>query len=173
MLVIVPPALVMTSIFATIVIVLLIFHAIMSHILPLVSSYIPSSQAAQLLSSSDALYVYSRTILTAQIQALLDACSATQIFPRYAMKANHNADVMRMITDYGIDIDASSTAEAEHAMALGIAANRIQITSQQRDGDRTIAAIAAGCRYVACSLHQLEQYCVAFPGSNVGVRINP
>ncbi len=155
--------------------------------LQLVSSYITPSLAAQLLASpeknmegttdvhmaADAKYVYSRTILTAQIAALRNACSAAHIYPRYAMKANHNAEIMRVITAQGVDIDASSTAEAEHAMALGIAAERIQITSQQRDGERTVAAVQAGCRYVACSLHQLEQYCAAFPGSNVGVRINP
>lgn len=155
--------------------------------LPLISSHITPSLAAQLLASpeknmegasdvhmtTDAKYVYSRTILTAQIMALRNACSATHIFPRYAMKANHNAEIMRMITDHSIDIDASSTAEAEHAMSLGIAADRIQITSQQRDSERTVAAVQAGCRFVACSLYQLEQYCAAFPGSSVGVRINP
>ena len=123
--------------------------------------------------TTDAKYVYSHSILTAQIAALRNACSAAHICPRYAMKANHNAEIMRVIKDHGIDIDASSTAEAEHAMSLGIAAERIQITSQQRDGERTVAAVQAGCRFVACSLHQLEKYCAAFPGSSVGVRINP
>jgi diaminopimelate decarboxylase len=159
----------------------------MQTVIPSISSHITPSLAAQLLvapeknmegdltagKTTDAKYVYSRSILTAQVEALRNACSAAHIFPRYAMKANHNADIMRAITGHGIDIDASSTAEAEHAMALGVAVNRIQITSQQWDGERTIAAIQAGCRFVACSEYQLQEFCRAFPGGNVGVRINP
>lgn len=62
--------------------------------------------------------------------------------------------------------------KAERAMQAGISPERISITSQEVPKDLP-GLIEKGVLFNACSLHQLNEYGRQFPGSHVGVRINP
>ena len=56
-------------------------------------------------------------------------------------------------------------------MRAGFAPDQIQLTSQM-PSHRLAEFVANGVRYNACSLHQLESYGRAAPGSEVSVRMN-
>lgn len=118
------------------------------------------------------VFVYSLREIDRQIDALLSLKMPFGYTPRYAMKANHHPDIVRHITSRGLGIDASSSYEAEAAIKIGVPAESIAITSQQ-SAHNLAELIEIGVGYNATSLHQLELYARQFPGTKVGVRINP
>jgi diaminopimelate decarboxylase len=118
------------------------------------------------------VYVYDQHTLEAQAQALLNFPNAYGLTARYAMKALPSAAVIRLFSDAGLHIDASSGFEAERAMRAGVPASHIQLTAQQMPADLG-DLVGQGVLFNACSLHQLDTYGRLFRGSEVGVRINP
>ena len=118
------------------------------------------------------VFVYDETALRARAAELKAFGNAFGLTVRYAMKALPAAAVLQVLTNAGLDIDASSGFEAERALLAGVAPERIQITAQQLP-DNLQALVDQGVRFNACSLHQLQQYCALYPGGEVSVRINP
>jgi diaminopimelate decarboxylase len=117
-------------------------------------------------------YVYDRASLDAAAARALAFPHAFGLTVRYAMKANPNAAILRRFLELGLHVDASSDYEVERALRAGAAPDRIQLTSQVPS--RSLRAfVERGVLYNACSLHQLEAYGAAFPGSDVCVRMNP
>jgi diaminopimelate decarboxylase len=88
------------------------------------------------------------------------------------MKANPLAAILRLLSEQGVHIDASSGYEAWRAMRAGISAEHIMITSQQLPNDLN-ALVEQGVRFNATSLHQLETYGRLFPNTEVSIRLNP
>lgn len=123
------------------------------------------------------LFVYSKREIK---RAAQDILLASRQLPyggtiRYAMKANPHTEVLQLLHEEGIHIDASSSYEAEKALEAGIPGENILLTSQQLppNGDRFKALVEKGVQFTATSLHQLREYCQLFPNSTVSVRINP
>lgn len=94
---------------------------------------------------------------------------------KFAVKANPHPEVITLFRDAGIGIDASSYYEAKLALSLGVPGEQISLTSQELppDDESFIFCVQSGIHFNATSLHQLSEFCRLFPGTNVGVRINP
>lgn len=118
------------------------------------------------------LYVYSLSDIDKQINALAYLKLPFGYTPRYAMKANSNPDIVRHIISRDVGIDASSSYEAQQAIEFGVEPSVISLTSQQ-SAHNLKELVAAGIKYNATSMHQLKLYGHEFPGTSVGVRINP
>lgn len=118
------------------------------------------------------VYVYDQKTLEAQAQAVLDFPSAFGVTARFAMKALPNAAVIRILTQKGLHIDASSGYEVERAMRAGVPASHIQLTAQEVP-ENLKDLVNRGVIFNACSLNQLKRYGDLFPGKTVSVRINP
>lgn len=118
------------------------------------------------------VFVYSEKILKAQGEKALLFVAPYGLTVRYAMKANPNRAIIRVFNGMGIKIDASSGFEAERAIIAGVKPEDISITAQEIPKN-IIELIQKGVWFNACSLHQLETFGALFPGSEVGVRINP
>jgi diaminopimelate decarboxylase len=119
------------------------------------------------------VYVYSRAALRAQAAKALSFGGPFGLTVRYAVKANPHREVLRVFLDMGLSFDASSEFEATHLLAAGIPASRVALNSQQLPGNLTDVVQRQGVFFTATSLHQLEEYGRALPGTNVGVRLNP
>ncbi len=91
---------------------------------------------------------------------------------RYAMKANPLGALLQLLHRQGIAIDACSGYEAMRAINAGIPAESIQITGQQWPHNLS-DLIARGVKFCACSLFQLQKFGELFPGTDVGIRLNP
>lgn len=118
------------------------------------------------------LFVYSRDVLTRQVQAITRVPAPHGLTVRYAMKANPHPEILGALRGQGIKIDASSGYEAEVALKSGYNPEDILITSQQLPGNlKTL--IHKGVQYNATSLHQLDAYGKMAPGTSVGIRLNP
>lgn len=118
------------------------------------------------------VFVYSEKILKEQAAEALNFTAPYGLTVRYAMKANPNRAIVRVFTDMGIKIDASSGFEAERAIIAGVNPADISITAQEVP--KNLAnLVKKGVWFNACSLHQLETFGKLFAGQEVGVRINP
>lgn len=72
------------------------------------------------------------------------------------MKANSNANILRIFKNMGIGIDASSEYEAYRAIAAGVASEDIQISGQELS-ENLRKLLDTRVFFVATSLRQLEE----------------
>lgn len=115
-------------------------------------------------------YVYSQKLLEQQANKALAFPNEFGLIVRYAMKANSNVNILKIFHNKGISIDASSTYEVERAVNAGVPLSNISLTSQQVPKGYNSGH---GACFNACSLNQLKFHGLAYPRSNVGIRINP
>ena len=118
------------------------------------------------------VYIYSENELRERAQEFLDFPSAFGHTVRYAMKANPQKNILKLFSDMWLSIDASSSFEAIRAIAAGVPAEKIQISSQEL-GEDMKELTKKWVFFVATSLHQLETFGKLFPGKSCGIRINP
>lgn len=137
------------------------------------TNFLSAEQARELVEQHGTpLFVYSSAALRAQAQAMLGVAAPAGLTVRYAMKANPHLDILQVLREQGIKIDASSGYEAETALSAGFEPGDILLTSQQL-AHNLQDLVSKGLMFNATSLRQLEAYGQAFPGSKVGVRLNP
>lgn len=118
------------------------------------------------------VYVYDQAALEANAAAVLAFPNAFGLTARYAMKAAPNAAILKVFAAAGLHIDASSGHEVHRAMAAGIAAEKISLSTQELPVDLG-DLLELGIQFNACSLAQLERLGKLCPGTTVGIRINP
>ena len=119
-------------------------------------------------------YVYDEATLRDTANHVLAFPNAFGLTARYAMKACPNANILSLFSSMGLKIDASSIHEANRAVAAGIPASDISLSTQEFPDDAAlIALVEQGMSVNACSLYQLERYGKLFGGKEVGLRFNP
>ena len=121
------------------------------------------------------VYVYDEAGLKRQAEAALAFPNAYGLTVRFAMKALPNAAVLQTFDRLGLHIDASSGYEVRRAVAAGVAAEKISLSSQECPDDLD-ELLALGIKFNACSLRQLTRYGELRPGARgeqLGVRFNP
>ena len=120
-------------------------------------------------------YVYDEATLKRQALSALDFPHAYGLTVRFAMKALPNAAVLQTFDRLGLHVDASSGFEVRRAIAAGVAAERISLSSQEIPIDLD-ELLALGIKFNACSLQQLRRYGELRKGARgvqLGVRFNP
>jgi len=118
------------------------------------------------------VYIYSEQELAGRADEFLSFPNAYGLTVRYAMKANSNRNILKLFHDKWLYIDASSSYEAERAIAAWVVPSKIQISSQELSSSFT-NLVNAWIYFVASSLHQLEEYGKSFPGWELWIRLNP
>jgi diaminopimelate decarboxylase len=121
------------------------------------------------------LYVYDLARVGAKVTGLRQALERTGLRHevRFALKANHNREVLEAIRACGAGIDACSPAEVELALQAGFTAERVSFTGTNlTDGDLD-RILATGAHINVDLLSQLRRYGRKAPGTAVGIRINP
>ncbi|WCL50884.1 diaminopimelate decarboxylase [Leptospira sp. GIMC2001] len=118
------------------------------------------------------IFIYSQKELEKRCDEALAFPNAYGLSVRYAMKANPNANILKIMRKKGIGIDASSEYEVFRALKAGFLPHEIMLTSQEEAKDLK-SIIESGVLFNACSLKQLENYGKLFPGTKISVRFNP
>jgi diaminopimelate decarboxylase len=137
------------------------------------TSFLDRQQALRLTQEHGSpLFVYAKPKLIKQAQAMLRVPAPFGLTIRYAMKANPHPGILQTFYEAGVKIDASSAYEITLAREQGFEPQDILLTSQQLAVNLE-ELVATGVQFNATSLHQLEQYAKLFPGTSVGVRLNP
>src|SRR5688572_1656367 len=81
------------------------------------------------------LYVYDAAALRTQIENVKRAFSGLPFQPFYAMKANGNLSILRMVREHGFGCDAVSPGEIYLARAAGFARESIWFTCSNVSDD--------------------------------------
>ena len=87
------------------------------------------------IASGTPLYAYSMEKLNENADACLAFPNAYGLTVRYAMKASPNGSILKLFHKKGIHIDASSGFEVRRAMANGIPAENISLSTQELPED--------------------------------------
>ncbi|HTS19536.1 MAG TPA: diaminopimelate decarboxylase [Verrucomicrobiae bacterium] len=117
-------------------------------------------------------FVYDQQTLQRQARLVLGFPNAFGLTARYAMKACPTSAVLKVFTDAGLHIDASSGYEVERALRAGVSPERIQLTAQELPANLP-ALIGRGVLFNACSVAQIHVFGARFPGRPLSIRINP
>jgi diaminopimelate decarboxylase len=124
-------------------------------------------------------YLYDEQVIIDKCRNLLSMPNAYGLKVRYAMKANSNKSILKLISAQGLKIDASSMNEARRANMAGIAYEDIILTTQEAPLDQEMRALnemmSQGLKYNVCSLRQLRNIgdFAAENKINLAIRIHP
>jgi diaminopimelate decarboxylase len=103
--------------------------------------------------------MYDENTLIEKCQSALSMPNAFGINVRYAMKANSNKTLLKIISRRGISIDASSLNEVRRAVIAGVSLKKIMLTTQEvpenKERKDLEQMILNGLKYNVCSLRQL------------------
>jgi len=125
------------------------------------------------------VYVYDEALILERCRECVELPQAYGLIVRYAMKANSNRTLLKLITDAGLHLDASSLNEVLRAGLAGVPYEKIMLTTQESysntERKKLEELLKSGLRYNACSLYQLKLI-GDFAAKNkidVGIRIHP
>ena len=125
------------------------------------------------------VYVYDEGVIREKCRECLEMPSAYGLTVRYAMKANSNRALLRLITGAGLRLDASSLNEAARAHLAGTPYGDIMLTTQEvYEGEARAMLeelLRKGLNYNVCSLRQLRLIAdfAAANGIDPGIRVHP
>jgi len=123
-------------------------------------------------------YVYNADVIRRQFRELDEALAAVPRRICFAVKANSNLGVLRVLRDLGAGADIVSEGEMARALAAGFSSDRIVFSGVGKREDELRAAIAAGIGHVNVeSMAELELLArlATDAGTPVplGIRVNP
>lgn len=119
------------------------------------------------------LYVYNGNMIVKRYQELYQHINYPYLKIFYAMKANYNPEILRLLENIGARIDAVSPGDVILAMKCGFSADRILYTANNITTDEMRQVAETGVAFNIGSLSELERYGKVFPGNQVCLRINP
>lgn len=125
-------------------------------------------------------YLYDESVIIQNCQKFTNMPNAFGLVPSYAMKANSNLTILKIITGQGFHIDASSLNEAIKAHKYAsVPYKNIELTSQEVHSglelDQLKKMISKGMTYTLCSVQQLLSVvsCLSELKKPVSLRIHP
>jgi diaminopimelate decarboxylase/aspartate kinase len=118
-------------------------------------------------------YVYDTATLQAQARALRALQSLDRV--HYALKANSNPEVLRVLAAEGMAFECVSRAEVEHVLDAvpGLKATEILFTPNFAPRAEYVWAVGAGVRLTLDNLHPLREWPEVFAGRDLFVRLDP
>lgn len=116
------------------------------------------------------LVVYSEAVIRERCRVLKKAFPSSHL--NYAMKANYNPALLKIVRSEGFGIDAVSPNEVELALRVGFAPEKIFYVENNMTDEDMYEAVFQGVNLVIGSLSRLEKYARHYPNTNIGIRIN-
>lgn len=119
------------------------------------------------------LYVYEEEVLRERCREVRTLLALKTYHPQYSAKANSNIELLKIIREEGLDVDAMSPGEVVQERAAGFEADQIMYCSgNMSEAEMRYAHDHAGI-LILDSLSQADRYGTLFPGSEMGIRVNP
>jgi diaminopimelate decarboxylase len=119
------------------------------------------------------LYVYNENILRERCRELKGLISYKNFKVNFSPKANGNLELLKIIREEGLRVDAMSPGEIYVNMLAGYKPKEIFFIPNNVGEDEFIYAIHAGVKISVDSLSQLEMYGRLNPGGEIAFRLNP
>jgi diaminopimelate decarboxylase/aspartate kinase len=126
----------------------------------------------QLATQHDCAYVYDPSVIAARLSALRNLSAIDRVL--YAMKANPNAEILRLLAAAGTGFECVSRGEIEHLLATvpGIERERILFTPNFAGRDEYQWALEAGITLTLDNLYTLREWGPMFRERSVFIRID-
>ncbi|MCZ6749964.1 MAG: diaminopimelate decarboxylase [SAR324 cluster bacterium] len=119
------------------------------------------------------LYVYEEEVIRAQCRLFRESFAEVEPDIHYALKANPNPSLLRILKDEGMGIDAVSPLEVRLCLELGFLPGQIIFSGNNTTQEEQRFCLERGVPINVGSLSELERYGRLSPGGSVAVRINP
>ena len=119
------------------------------------------------------LYVYEESVLRSQFRELSAGFPRGLLEIHYAMKANSNPSLLRILAEEGSSIDAVSEFEVRLALESGFEANQIIFTGNNNTLREIEFCVEQNVSVNLGSLALLEKYGERYPETTVSLRVNP
>ena len=119
------------------------------------------------------LYVYDAAIIERQYRRLTSAFSDVRLKVHYAMKANSNPAIIRLLHSMGSGIDAVSAQEVEIALRCGVDPSDILYTPNCVSFDEVASVVDRGILVNIDSIPVLEHFGQVYGSKPCAIRINP
>lgn len=118
-------------------------------------------------------YVYSEDMLRQRCRALVQLFTDQPVSWLYAVKANDNPHLLKIIADEGFGFDTVSYEEVLLCIKLGTDPQKIFYTENNMTDAEMHGAAQKGVVLNIGSLGRLKAYCEAYPDTDCSVRIKP
>jgi diaminopimelate decarboxylase len=119
------------------------------------------------------LYVYNENILRKRCRELKTLVPYKNFVVNFSPKANSNLEILKIIRDEGLRVDAMSPGEIYVNIKAGFKAHEIFYISNNVSEEEFLYAIHAGVKISVDSVSQLKMYGRLNPGGEVAFRLNP
>ena len=123
--------------------------------------------------SETPFYVYDMNFIINNYNKLKACFPWEDVRLHYAMKANYNPHMLKIMKDNGFCLDTVSPAEVIMAKKIGFDSDNILFTANNMTDAEMELVKAQGVLFNIDSLSRLEAYGKAYNGSKVCLRINP
>lgn len=119
------------------------------------------------------LYVYNENILRERCRDMKGLSSYKNFAVNYSPKANGNLEILKIVRDEGLWVDAISPGEIYVNLKAGFDPQQIFYISNNVSEDELQYAIHAGVKISVDSVSQLELYGKINQGGKITIRLNP
>lgn len=119
------------------------------------------------------LFVYNERILRERCRDLKGLISYKNFVVNYSPKANGNLELLKIVRDEGLRVDAMSPGEIFVNLKAGYKPHEIFYISNNVSEDEFLYAINAGVNVSVDSVSQLEMFGKLNSGGEVAFRLNP
>lgn len=119
------------------------------------------------------LYVYDGDLIKQKYQELFENIKYPKLKVLYAMKANYNPAILKILLEAGAGIDAVSPGDVLMARECGFPVERILYTANNITSAEMHEVAETGVLFNIGSLSELRRFGSLFPQSKVCLRINP
>ncbi len=119
------------------------------------------------------LYVYDADCVIQKYTELYDFIKYPNLKIHYAMKANFNFQILRLLNEENASLDTVSPGDVLLAKAAGFTSDRILYTANNMTDVEVAQVVETGVLLNIGSLSRLEKFGKDYPGSEVCIRFNP
>src|SRR3989344_788720 len=116
------------------------------------------------------IYVYDASVIRERCRELIDSFPVANFY--YAVKANSNPELLRIIRGERFRAETVSRGEVELALRSGFKPTEISFTCSNIERGELLFAVKTGVRVHVDSLNQLKQYCAFDIRRTVSLRLN-
>ncbi len=119
------------------------------------------------------LYIYDGDMIVNRYKGLYDYIKWPKLKILYAMKANYNVGILKLLKNNNAFLDTVSPGEVQLALKLGYKKEDILFTSNNITDEEMYEVNKTGVLFNIGSLSGLKKYGETYPGSEVCIRFNP
>jgi diaminopimelate decarboxylase len=119
------------------------------------------------------IYIYDGDLIVKRYNELYQYITYPKLKILYAMKANYNVGILKLLRANNAFLDTVSPSEVYLGLKLGFKKEDILFTSNNITEDEMHEMKMTGVLFNIGALSSLEKYGVAYPGSDVCIRFNP